>query len=134
LEAMVEAIPEPCGLCLDTAHLFSAGYPIHTEEGLETFVGNLETLGLLQRLRLIHLNDSRTALASGRDHHENLGEGQLGFAALARVVRHPAFRNVPFVLEVPGADDHGPDAASVETAKSMRRGSVSPPTSPALRA
>jgi deoxyribonuclease IV len=134
LEAMVEVIPEPCGLCLDTAHLFSAGYPIHTEEGLEAFVQSLKTLRLLQRLRLFHLNDSRTAFASGRDHHENLGEGQLGFTALARVVRHSAFRNVPFVLEVPGADDHGPDAASVETAKSMRRGAVAPPTSPVLRA
>ncbi len=124
LQIMVETLSPRCGLCLDTAHLFASGLPIHTEEGLEQAVSELRERNLLDRVGLIHLNDSRTAFASGRDHHENLGEGQIGFAALARVVRHSAFRKVPFVLEVPGVEGHGPDLSSLARAKSMRAGAA----------
>lgn len=120
LEAMIAECRPGCGLCLDTAHMFAAGSAIHTPEGLDSLVADLDSRSLLPLLRLIHLNDSRTGLASGRDHHENLGDGRIGFKALRRVVRHPSFRHVPFVLEVPGADGHGPDALSVRLAKSMR--------------
>jgi deoxyribonuclease-4 len=131
LEALVEVCPQPCGLCLDTAHLFASGNPVHRPEGLEQLVSNLETRDLLPLLKLIHLNDSRTPFASGRDHHENLGLGQLGYEALGRVIRHPAFDAIPFVLEVPGLDGHGPDAFSIETATAMRRGAPAPPVPPA---
>ena len=134
LQVMADSLSPGCGICLDTAHLFAAGLPVHTEEGLGQVVAELRERDLLQRVRLIHLNDSTAAFASGRDHHENLGEGQIGFDALARVVRHPAFRKIPFVLEVPGADGHGPDLASVETAKSMREAAVDRQGGPALPA
>lgn len=134
LEALVDVCPEPCGICLDTAHLFAAGIPVHTGEGIELLTADLKTRGLLERLKLIHLNDSRTPYASGRDQHENLGEGQLGYAALKRVVQHPLFQAVPFVLETPGLDGHGPDAFGLRTAKAMRRGDPNPPAQPALSA
>jgi deoxyribonuclease-4 len=111
------------GICIDTAHLFAAGYPLHEPQGLEELVARLRSLGLLDRIHLVHLNDSKTPFGVRRDQHENLGKGSIGYEGLARVVRHPAFVHLPFILEVPGFDGHGPDAANIDLAKSMRRGS-----------
>jgi deoxyribonuclease IV len=116
----------PLGVCIDTAHLFAAGYAVHEDAGLEDFIHRLRTLGLLERIGLVHLNDSKIPFAVRRDQHENLGEGLIGYDGLARVVRHPALAHVPFVLEVPGADGHGPDAANVALAKRMRSGAGAP--------
>jgi deoxyribonuclease IV len=110
------------GICIDTAHLFAAGYAVHEEAGLEGLIERLRALGLLERIGLVHLNDSKTSFGVRRDQHENLGEGLIGYEGLARVVRHPALVRKSFVLEVPGADGHGPDAANVALAKSMRVG------------
>jgi deoxyribonuclease IV len=110
------------GICLDTAHLFAAGYPLHEAEGLEELVGRLTGLELLPRLGLVHLNDSATPFASRRDQHHNPGTGQIGYDALARVVRHPALARVPFVLETPGAEGHGPDVSDIAVVKAMRAG------------
>jgi deoxyribonuclease IV len=125
-EVLATAGRSPLGVCLDTAHLFAAGYAVHEEGGLEDFVSRLYRLGLLERIGLVHLNDSKTPFAAKRDQHENLGEGLIGYDGLARVVRHPALAHVPFVLEVPGADGHGPDAANVFLAKRMRSGAGAP--------
>lgn len=115
--------PAPVGVCLDTAHLFAAGLAVHTSSGLGSLIADLAASGCLDAVRLVHLNDSRTAFGSRSDRHENLGEGELGSAGLAMVVRHPAFRLSPFVLEVPGFDDHGPDAENMRRARAMRDGS-----------
>lgn len=119
------------GLCLDTAHLFAAGYPLHTASGLKALVGELRERGLLGSVGLIHLNDSKTPFGSNRDRHENLGEGEIGRAPLGRVVREPAFARIPFVLEVPGEDGSGPDLPNVNLAKLMREGAAGRPTRPA---
>ena len=131
LSALLQALPASCGLCLDTAHLFAAGYPVHTEVGLESLVERLHDDGLLERVSLIHLNDSKTPFASKRDQHENPGAGYIGLGGLGRVVRHPAFAAVPFVLEVPGKDGHGPDAANVARVKLMRGEAAAPRRRPA---
>ncbi|MCJ7797430.1 MAG: deoxyribonuclease IV [Thermoleophilia bacterium] len=120
--------PTPVGLCLDTAHLFAAGLAVHTSSGLGSLTAALSTAGCLDAVRLVHLNDSRTPFGSRSDRHENLGEGELGSAGLAMVVRHPAFRRSPFVLEVPGFDGHGPDAENMRRARAMRTAAASPPT------
>jgi deoxyribonuclease IV len=116
----------PLGVCIDTAHLFAAGYAVHDDAGLEDFVHRVRSLGLLERIGLVHLNDSKIPFAVRRDQHENLGEGFIGYDGLARVVRHPALAHVPFILEVPGADGHGPDAANMALAKRMRSGAGAP--------
>jgi deoxyribonuclease IV len=110
------------GLCIDTAHLFASGYPLHHAEGLEQVIGELSDLGLLPRLGLVHLNDSASSFASRHDLHENPGAGQIGYDGLAGVVRHRAFAGVPFVLETPGLEGHGPDAANLAVVKAMRAG------------
>ncbi len=120
--------PLDLGLCLDTAHLFAAGYPVHEAAGLEALIDELEQSRLLSRVGLIHLNDSATPFASNRDRHANPGEGFIGYDGLARVVRHPALARIPFVLEVPGAEGHGPDANNVALVKAMRAGTPRRPT------
>ncbi len=136
LAVLVNAFPqEPrIGLCLDTAHLFAAGHPVHEAAGLEELVSGLRNRGLLDRVWLIHLNDSASPLASNRDLHENPGDGLIGYQGLGRVVRHAALAHIPFVLEVPGADGHDPDAANIAVVKAMRAGAAGPPRGPARAA
>ncbi|MBN1631193.1 MAG: deoxyribonuclease IV [Thermoleophilia bacterium] len=122
------------GICLDTAHLFAAGYAVHDPAGLDALVDRLRSLELLDRVGLMHLNDSSAPFASNRDRHENPGDGLIGYEGLAGVVRHPAFARVPFVLEVPGADGRGPDAANIAVVKAMRAGRPRPPVRTERRA
>lgn len=121
LSRLVDVLPGSTGICLDTAHLFAAGHPLHTPAGLEALVDELAGLGLLPTLGLIHLNDCSTALGSHHDRHADLWEGRLGRAGLELILGHPTFRQTPFVLEVPGADGHGPDRRNVRRARLMRR-------------
>ncbi len=134
LATLLAELPSSCGVCLDTAHLFAAGYSVHTATGLKQLVKQLRRDGLLEKVSLIHLNDSKTPFASGRDQHENPGDGYIGRSGLARVVRHPAFACIPFVLEVPGGSGHGPDVANVALVKLMREEPEDPPRRPARSA
>ena len=121
LGILVEQLGGGTEVCLDTAHLFAAGYAINTEDGLENLLDELSAAGLTGRVALIHFNDSMTGLGSKHDRHANLWEGLLGRAGLSVVMGHPTFRHVPFVLEVPGFDGHGPDGRNVRRARLMRR-------------
>ena len=89
------------GICLDTAHLFAAGYPIHTPEGLERTMGEFDRAVGLQHLKLIHLNDSKVPFDSHVDRHWHIGQGHIGLEAFRRIVTHPSLREVPFILETP---------------------------------
>ena len=122
----------PLGVCIDTAHLFAGGYAVHEEAGLEEFIEQVKALGLLDRIGLVHLNDSKIPFGAKRDQHENPGEGLIGYDGLARVVRHPALAHLPFVLEVPGADGHGPDLENMAVVKAMRSG-LQRPAQPGAR-
>ena len=90
---------EKMGVCLDTCHVFDAGYDIagHLDEVLSEFD---RAIGL-SRLKAIHLNDSQNGLGSRKDRHARLGEGKIGLEALAAVARHPALSGLPFILETP---------------------------------
>jgi deoxyribonuclease IV len=130
-EAVGLAEELPLGICIDTAHLFASGYAMHEFAGIDRTFARMGHLGLLDRIGLVHLNDSKTPLGVKRDVHENLGDGVIGYEALGRVVRHPALRTVPFVLEVPGLEGHGPDLATMAVAKAMRAGVARPAGPPA---
>ena len=90
---------ECLGVCLDTCHVHDAGYDVVNDlDGvLDCFD---EAIGL-DRLRALHLNDSKNPLGSRKDRHERIGEGQLGLGAFERIVRHPRLRTLPMVLETP---------------------------------
>lgn len=92
---------ERVGVCLDTAHLFAAGYPIHTPEGLKRTVDEFDQAVGLEHLKLIHLNDSKVPFDSRVDRHWHIGQGHIGAEAFRRLVTHPRLKDVPFILETP---------------------------------
>lgn len=106
-------------VCLDTAHIFAAGYDIATPAGLEATLREFDDHVGLERLTAIHVNDSKSALGSNVDRHENIGLGQIGEDALALVLRHPRLRGTPFLLEVPGFDGKGPDKLNIQTLRRL---------------
>jgi deoxyribonuclease-4 len=109
LAAIVEGVKEPerLGICFDTAHAFAAGYELRTREGYEaTWTEFEEELGM-DRLKAIHLNDSKRELGSRVDRHEQIGQGQLGLDPFRFLVNDARFRGIPMTLET----DKGPDLA-----------------------
>lgn len=101
LRAILERVElaEKMGVCLDTCHVFDAGYDIvdRLDEVLEEFD---RVIGL-ERLRAIHLNDSLNPCGSHKDRHAKIGQGHIGLPALTRIINHPKLRNLPFELETP---------------------------------
>ncbi|HYU22808.1 MAG TPA: deoxyribonuclease IV [Candidatus Dormibacteraeota bacterium] len=110
----------PVGACLDTAHLFAAGYDIKSEGGLASTIGQIDGAIGLENVPVIHLNDSKIPLGGRVDRHEHIGKGKIGAAAFARILRHPRFGTAApegltgrvFVAETP-IDDPGDDRRNV---------------------
>jgi deoxyribonuclease-4 len=105
------------GVCVDTAHLFEAGYPIHTAEGLEQTLAEMDRTIGLGRVFVVHVNDSKTEFGSRVDRHEHIGKGKIGAEALGRVLRHPMLAPTrlagrAFLLETP-IDEPGDDRRNV---------------------
>lgn len=107
--------PRRFGICLDTAHLWAAGYPIATPEGYRAFVAELDRSGLGQRVWAIHLNDSAAPFGSRRDRHEHLGRGTLGLSAFGRMLRDPRWSAIPMVLETPKEEGMESDCRNLRT-------------------
>jgi deoxyribonuclease-4 len=107
-------------VCIDTQHAFAAGYDWTTKEGTAKTMDEFHKEVGLDNLVAVHANDSKCELAGGRDRHENIGEGHIGRQGFLNILSHPAFAEVPFLLEVPGFDDSGPDARNVDILKSIR--------------
>jgi len=106
---------ERLGVCLDTAHLWGAGYDIGDSSWLDRFVERLERLIGRETVAVIHLNDSRTDLGSRLDRHEHIGAGKVGRAGLRDLLNHPWLGSLPTYLETPGMDA-GYDAINLERA------------------
>lgn len=94
------------GVCLDTCHVFAAGYDLRTDEGYEAVWAEFDRVIGLKHLRAIHVNDSKKPLGSRVDRHEHLGEGEIGPLAFQRLVRDPRLREIPMTVETPDADTH----------------------------
>jgi deoxyribonuclease-4 len=104
---------ERLGLCMDTAHTFASGYDLRVDDGIERALDEISRSVGLERLKLIHANDSKVGLGSAVDRHENIGRGHLGEQAFRRMLAYPVLAPLPWVLEVPGYDDKGPDLQNV---------------------
>lgn len=91
------------GVCLDTCHLYSAGYDIVNH--LDDVIGEFDRIIGLNRLKAIHLNDSKMPFGSHKDRHECIGQGTIGIDALSRVITHPQLKDLPFFLETPNELD-----------------------------
>ncbi len=107
-------------VCLDTQHCYAAGYDLATPDGIETAMEELGREVGFENVVAVHANDSKVALGSGLDRHENIGDGHIGVAGFEVIMGHRAFRDVPFVLEVPGQEKKGPDRANVDALKAVR--------------
>ena len=107
-------------VCLDTQHAFAAGYDLKTRSGLDKAMAEFDRDIGLDRLAAVHANDSKVALGGGLDRHENIGEGHIGRDGFENILSHPAFADVPFLLEVPGFDNEGPDKRNVDILKEIR--------------
>ena len=114
-------------VCLDTCHAFAMGYGIASKEGCDAAMAEFEQEIGLDRLQVVHANDSKMELGGLRDRHENIGDGHIGYDGFRSIMAHPAFREVPFILEVPGIENGGPDLENVERLKKLRSDVGIPP-------
>ena len=92
-------LPEKLGVCLDTCHVYSAGYDI--VNNLDGVLAEFDEIIGLDKLKAIHLNDSKMPFASHKDRHEKIGQGTIGLNAIERIVNHKKLKELPFVLETP---------------------------------
>lgn len=107
-------------VCLDTCHALAAGYEIRTPEGLEATLSEFEREIGLDRLAVIHANDSKVDLGGGKDRHENIGEGFIGVEGFTTMMSHPVFAELPLILEVPGFEGGGPDQRNIQILREIR--------------
>jgi deoxyribonuclease-4 len=120
LAALYEALErhERLGICLDSCHLYASGYDVTKRKELDSVLAEVDASIGLDRLRVLHVNDSKAPLGSNRDRHDNIGAGLLG-EDLGVFLSHPKLQRLPALLEVPGKDGHGPDADEVRKLKEL---------------
>jgi deoxyribonuclease-4 len=106
------------GFCLDTCHLLAAGFDIARAAGLKSTIAAAERTLTLDLIGVIHANDSKGALGSHLDRHENIGKGGIGEAGFRSILHSPALRNKPFILETP-VDEEGDDQRNVDALKRL---------------
>lgn len=121
LGRIIHAVDSPrVRVCLDTQHSFAAGYDVSTKEGVQAMLDEFDQHVGLERLAAVHANDSKRVLGAGVDRHENIGQGYIGVEGFEHIMRSPAFWDLPFLLEVPGLDNKGPDRANLDILKDIR--------------
>ena len=113
--------PERLCVCLDTAHVFAAGYDIGTDAATRNMVRQFDRVIGLQRLAAIHLNDSKTPRGSRVDRHEHIGKGKIGLDAFRFIMRERRLRKIPKVLETPKGKELREDVANLETLRRLAR-------------
>jgi deoxyribonuclease-4 len=118
------------GFCLDTAHLWGAGYAIGTAAGVDATIEAFDAAVGLGRLHMVHLNDSRSELGAHSDRHEHIGAGRIGGEGLGRMATHPALGHVTYMLETPGMDE-GYDAVNLDRIRDLAAGRPIPDLPPA---
>jgi len=106
------------GICLDSCHLYVSGVDVTDRKELDALLVEVDSSIGLDRLRALHVNDSKAPLGSNRDRHDNVMEGLLG-EQLGVFLGHPTLQGLPAVLEVPGHDGHGPDAEEIRKTKEL---------------
>jgi deoxyribonuclease-4 len=102
-------------VCFDTQHAFASGYDLRDAEGIARTLDEFERLIGFERLALVHANDSRRELGSNVDRHANIGDGEIGMEGFELLLTDARLRAVPWLLEVPGSENAGPDLASINT-------------------
>lgn len=123
LAQIIERVAEPerLGICVDTCHVFAAGYPLIKPEDYEATVQELDDVVGIGRVKCLHVNDSKKELGSRVDRHEQIGQGQIGFRGFRNVVNDIRFRKVLKILETPkGVDQRGRDLDRINLGRLRR--------------
>lgn len=113
--------PERVGVCVDTCHIFAAGYDFRTPEGYAAVFDRLISLVGSDRIKAFHLNDSKGDLGSHLDRHAAIGEGQIGLEGFRLLVNDPRFCDLPMVLETPKDEDGAADIHNLTVLRSLRQ-------------
>jgi deoxyribonuclease-4 len=108
------------GVCLDCCHLFASGYDIVQPEGLTAVIDEFDSTVGMDRLKCLHVNDSKVPLGANRDMHANVGEGEMGRIGIGTFLSEPRFEKLPALLETPGPDKRGTDRNEIRRAKRYR--------------
>jgi deoxyribonuclease-4 len=112
---------ERLGLCLDSCHLFAAGYDIGSYDGIGRMLADSDRFLDKGRLRALHLNDSKEPLGSRRDRHADIGKGEIGETGFSRFLSEPRFEGLPATMETPGPERKGAVRSDLELAERLRR-------------
>ncbi len=141
LAAILDALDEAdapmarIGICLDTAHLWGAGYEVSRPDVVDALLVDSDRRLGSERLRMLHINDSKAALGSHLDRHEHIGAGRIGEVGMRHLVTHPRLAQTPMFLETPGMDE-GYDAINMDRVRALMAGeplAVLPPEAFSLR-
>ena len=106
------------GVCFDTAHAFAAGYDLRTSEGVNSTISKFDSVLGLELLKVIHLNDSKGELGSGRDRHEHIGLGYIGEEGFKALFRHSSVQDLPFIMETP-IDSRRDDVGNIRKVREL---------------
>lgn len=123
LRAIIDLVEDRprMAVCMDTCHMFTAGYPIHTPEGWQAAMKEFdETIGL-DRLVAVHVNDSKKAFGSRLDRHEHIGKGEIGLEGFRSLMNDPRLEQVPKILETEKSEDMHEDVENMEALRSLVR-------------
>jgi len=106
---------------LDTAHAFGAGYDFREKDGVDRLVNDFRKAVGLKRVSGLHSNDSKADCGSLLDRHENIGQGKIGLKGFRMILANPFLRTLPFIAEIPGFDQSGPDRKNLDILKRIRK-------------
>ena len=121
LAAIIQACryPERLAVCLDTCHVLVAGYEFRTAESCAAMLAEFDALIGLDRLKIIHANDAMKDIGSKLDRHTHIGQGFVGLDGFRNLMRHPAIRHVPMILETPKDEDPADDIANLARLRAL---------------
>lgn len=108
------------GICIDTAHLWGSGYAICTPAGVEDMFNSLKSNVGMEKLKVVHLNDTLKELGSHADRHHHIGEGMVGIEGFRAIVNYPGTQNLPGIIETPG-EEMGFDKKNLDVLRSLRQ-------------
>ncbi len=121
LRAIIDGVehPERMAVCIDTCHIFAAGYDISTEKGYEETFRQFDTIVGLERIVAFHVNDSKKGLGSRVDRHEHIGKGAIGLTGFRMLMNDKRFVQIPKILETPKSDDLHEDVENMNVLKQL---------------
>lgn len=126
LAAIIEGVEDKdhIGVCMDSCHIFAAGYPISDPKDYRKTMKSFNDIIGIDRLCVLHLNDSKKPLGSKRDRHEHIGKGEIGIDAFRNIVNDRRLRKIPMIIETPKGDDLAEDRQNLKLLRSLVRKSA----------